>query len=60
MKTKTTALSTVETFFGTGIDDTAKTSDVNDLIAFMRKRNVIDSTKAMLECLCFLCSSIHG
>jgi hypothetical protein len=62
MKTKNTALSTVEKFFGAGIEDVAKPCDVNDmsLIAFVKRRNVIDSAKSMLECLSFLCSSVHG
>ena len=60
MKSKHTALSTIEKYFETGIDDISKTSEVNDLITFLRKRNVIDSTKAMLECLSFLCTSFHG
>jgi hypothetical protein len=53
-------LGIVVKYFDTGIEEATKSYGLNDLLAFLQHRNVIDTAKAMLERLCFLSAAVHG
>jgi hypothetical protein len=51
----------VRRFLRTGIDEVGRTNvGFQDLIAFLRRRDVVDSAKLLLERLCALSTLVHG
>ena len=53
----------VRRFLRTGIDEVGRTTNnmgFQDLIAFLRRRDVVDSAKILLERLCALSTLVHG